>query len=133
MDCLFCKFGRGELPCLKVFENDAALVLMDIARDVDGHMLAIPKAHAESILDCDAASLHGVMDAIQAVSRHCVEKCGYEGVNLLNASGMSAGQSMPHFHIHMIPRRADDGVDAWPAFAGAKRDIQEVYQALKME
>ena len=108
-------------------------MFMDIANDVDGHMLAIPKAHYKSILDCPPDILQHLMRAVQSVSRHCVEQCGYSGVNLLNASGKSAGQSVPHFHFHIIPRAEGDGIDAWPRFKGARIPIETVYQRLKMK
>lgn len=131
MDCIFCKIVAGEVPCRKVYEDAHALVFMDIAGDVDGHMLAIPKTHVESLIDCDAEALNAVMRAVKTVSAHCVERCGYDGVNLLNASGVSAGQSVPHFHIHIIPRKAGDGVDAWPRFGGSKADIDDIWKRIK--
>ena len=82
---------------------------MDTAGDVDGHILVVPKKHTESILDCDDETLSRLMCTVRRVSLHLVEDCGYRGVNLLNASGESAGQSVPHFHIHLIPRYRDDG------------------------
>ena len=133
MSCVFCRIVSGHIPSLKVYEDEDALVFMDIARDVDGHMLAIPKKHVKSILDCDGDILNRLMAAVKKVSDHCVARCGYEGVNLLNASDESAGQSVPHFHIHIIPRKHGDGIDAWPAFPGAKRDPEALYQRLKME
>ncbi|MBP1533725.1 MAG: HIT family protein [Ruminococcus sp.] len=72
------------------------------------------------------------MKAVKAVSKHLTEHCGYEGVNLLNASDESAGQSVPHLHIHIIPRKRNDGIDAWPGFEGAKQDIQIVFEKVKM-
>lgn len=131
MDCIFCRIVSGEVPSMKVYEDENALVFMDVAADVDGHMLAIPKKHVKNILDCEPDTLAGLMSAVQKVSRHCTENCGYEGVNLLNASDESAGQSVPHFHIHMIPRRSGDGIDAWPRFTGAKHDISEIHKKLK--
>ncbi|MBO4524089.1 MAG: HIT domain-containing protein [Ruminococcus sp.] len=77
----------------------------DVAEDVDGHVLVIPKKHAKNILDCDSTELSHLMETVKKVSLHLVEKCGYNGVNLLNASDESAGQSVPHFHIHIIPRK----------------------------
>lgn len=132
MDCVFCKIVSGELPCMKVYEDAHTLVFMDIANDVDGHMVAIPKKHVKSLLDCDPDTLHHLMDTVAKVARHCVEHAGYEGVNLLNASGEAAQQSVPHFHIHLIPRKAGDGVDAWPAFAGAKEAAQTHWTHLDM-
>jgi histidine triad (HIT) family protein len=133
MDCVFCRIVSGEIPCMKVYEDAHTLVFMDIANDVDGHLVAIPKKHVKSLLDCDRDTLHRLMDAVQAVSEHLTGHCGYEGVNLLNASEEAAEQSVPHFHVHIIPRKAGDGVEAWPAFTGAKEDVQQVWQRLRME
>lgn len=132
MNCVFCKIVNGELPSRKVYEDENTMVFMDIAKDVDGHMVAISKKHIKNILDCDEATLQQLMSTVQKVSAHCVEKCGYDGVNLLNASDESAGQSVPHFHIHIIPRKKDDGLDTWPKFHGAKCEIEEIHKKLRM-
>lgn len=133
MDCIFCRIARGEVPSMPVYEDTHTLVCMDIADDVDGHMLAIPKKHVKSILDCDVETLHHVMDAIWKVANHCAEACGYDGVNLLNASGESAGQSVAHFHIHIIPGKKGDMVDAWPKFTGATHKAEELFSKLRMQ
>lgn len=133
MDCIFCKIVNGEIPCFKVYEDEHTLVFMDIAKDVDGHMVAIPKKHVKNILDCDTDILNHLMVTVKKVSNHCVDKCAYDGVNLLNASDESAGQSVPHFHIHIIPRRKNDNIDAWPNFDGAKHEIAEIYEKLKIK
>ncbi len=132
MDCVFCRIVSGEIPGMKVYEDVHTLVFMDIAADVDGHLVAIPKKHVKSLLDCDADTLHRLMDTVGKVSRHLIDHCGYEGVNLLNASGEVAQQSVPHFHLHIIPRKTGDGVDAWPAFTGAREEMQDVWQRLRM-
>lgn len=129
-NCVFCRIISGELPSMKVYEDAYTLVIMDIAGDVDGHMLAIPKKHIKSIFDCDDITLHHVMDAVKVVASRLKEKCGYDGVNLLNASGEAAGQSVEHFHIHLIPRKDGDGIDAWPRFQGAKEEISEIYHKI---
>ncbi len=133
MDCIFCSIAGGLAPCRKVYEDAHTLVFMDIAEDVDGHMIAIPKQHVKNILDCDAKLLGHVMYAVQTVACHCVHSGHYDGVNLLNASGDAAGQSVPHFHIHIIPRKAKDGIDAWPRLPGAKADIDEVWKKIRLE
>ena len=132
-DCIFCKIASGEIQGMRVYEDAEALAFMDLAKDVDGHVLVIPKKHCKNILDCDAETLSAVMNTVKKVSLHLTEKCGYDGVNLLNASDESAGQSMPHFHIHIIPRRKNDGIDAWPAFAGAKEEIADVFERIRMQ
>ncbi len=132
-DCIFCKIASGEIQGMRVYEDAEALAFMDLAKDVDGHVLVIPKKHCKNILDCDAETLSAVMNTVKKVSLHLTEKCGYDGVNLLNASDESAGQSMPHFHIHIIPRRKNDGIDAWPAFTGAKEEIADVFERIRMQ
>ena len=132
MDCIFCKIVAGQLPCMKVYEDDNVLVFMDIAKDVDGHMVAIPKKHINNILDCDFNTLNDLIIAVKKISNHCVDNCGYAGINLLNASNESAGQSVPHFHIHIIPRKRNDGIDAWPHFEGAKTEIAEIWENIKI-
>ncbi len=132
-DCIFCKIASGEIQGMRVYEDAETLAFMDLAKDVDGHVLVIPKKHCKNILDCDAETLSAVMNTVKKVSMHLTEKCGYDGVNLLNASDESAGQSMPHFHIHIIPRRKYDGIDAWPSFAGAKEEIADVFGRIRMQ
>lgn len=120
--CIFCRIANGSAPCMKVYEDEHTMAFLDIARDVDGHILAVPKKHVKSILDCDAEMLSHLTETVRLISKHLTENCGYDGVNLLNASGASAGQSVPHLHVHIIPRRSGDGIDAWPRFDGAKED-----------
>jgi len=131
-NCIFCKIVNGDLPSMKVYEDEFTLAFMDIAADVDGHICVIPKKHFESILDCDNETLSYLMDAVKNVSLHLTENCGYEGVNLLNASGKAADQSVPHFHIHIIPRKTNDGLDTWPKLPGAKEEIKAVFERIKM-
>ena len=118
-DCVFCKL-ISENKMMKVYEDEWTVAFMDIAKDVDGHILAIPKKHVKNILDCDEETLYKLMASVKKVSNHLVNNCGYDGVNLLNASGKSAGQSVSHFHIHIIPRKNNDCVDAWPKFDGRR-------------
>ena len=132
-DCIFCKIASGEIQGLRVYEDAETLAFMDVAKDVDGHMLVIPKKHCKNILDCYPDTLSAVMNTVKKVSLHLTEKCGYDGVNLLNASDESAGQSVPHFHIHIIPRRKGDGIDAWPEFKGAKEEITDVFERIRKQ
>ena len=131
-DCIFCRIASGEIPSRKLFEDEWTMAFMDVAKDVDGHILVIPKKHVKNILDCDEETLARVMATVKRISNHLTANCGYDGVNLLNASGESAGQSVPHFHIHIIPRKTGDGIDAWPRFEGAKKDPEEVFQSIRI-
>ena len=129
-DCVFCKIIKGELPCYKIYENESILAFLDIAKDIDGHILVIPKKHFVNVLDCDENELRDVMLAVQKISHHLKEKCGYDGVNLINCSGESAGQTVNHFHMHIIPRKKNDGEKVFPSFSGAKENIEDVWKRL---
>ena len=133
--CIFCEIIKGNTSGMKVYEDKYTLAFMDIAKDVDGHILVIPKAHCENILDCSYDDLKRTMETVKKVSNHLTNNCGYEGVDILNANGRAAGQTVPHFHMHLIPRRFDDGLGgagAWPSFPGAKYDLKEVHKKVMM-
>ncbi len=131
MDCIFCEIVNNKIPCMTVYEDEFTLVFMDIAKDVDGHMIAIPKKHCKNIFDCDIETLAHLMETVKKVSDHCINECGYSGINLLNANDKSAGQSVPHFHIHIIPRKSGDNIDAWPIFNGTTNEISALHEHLK--
>jgi len=131
-DCIFCRIVKGEIPSMKIYEDKFTYVFWDIAEDVNGHMVAVPKKHINNILDCDNETLNKLITTVKLISNHCVQKCDYDGVNLLNASDVSAGQSVPHFHIHIIPRKKGDDIDAWPKFNGTTMSKNEIYEKLRI-
>lgn len=131
-NCVFCKIISGEFSSRKIYENEHVFAFLDIAKDVDGHILVVPKKHVKNILDCDEETLKYLMNAVQKISKHLVDVCGYDGVNLLNASDESAGQTVPHFHVHIIPRKNGDGVDAWPKFNGSNCDLDDMMNKLRL-
>ena len=129
-DCIFCKIVKGDIPSYKIYEDEYVYAFLDIAGDVDGHTLVIPKKHCENILDCDEQTLKNVMLAVQKISKHYVS-IGYNGVNILNANDKSAQQSVFHFHVHIIPRKNDDKIDAFPHFNGSKESLENMQKLLK--
>lgn len=131
-DCIFCKIVEGEIPSYKIYEDDYVYAFLDIACDTYGHTLVIPKKHCENVMDCDSVSLAHILPAIQKIANHYVQDCGFSGVNILNASGESAQQSVFHLHFHVIPRKEGDGVDAWPFQGKLDLDLKQVAEALKL-
>lgn len=131
-ECIFCKIIDGEILCYKIYENDKVLAFLDIACDAYGHTLVIPKKHFTNVLDCDKAYLDAVAEAVQLVSRHYVEDCGFDGVNVFNASGAAAEQSVFHLHFHVIPRRNDDGMKLWPLSGSEEMDLAEICKKLAL-
>jgi histidine triad (HIT) family protein len=100
--CIFCKIIKGEIPSYKIYEDEYTYAFLDIAKDVDGHTLVIPKKHVENVLDCDNETLRHVIDTAKLISNYYVNECGYDGVNILNANDASAQQSVFHLHFHII-------------------------------
>ena len=128
--CVFCKIIEGEIPCYKIFEDEDILAFLDIADDAVGHTLVIPKKHFENILDIDNETLTKVMSGVKKISKHYVDNCGYTGVNIMNASGKDAQQSVFHLHFHIFPRCENDGVKAWPEFGKVNCDFEKVCKRL---
>lgn len=130
-DCIFCKIIDGSIPSRKIYEDDKVYAFLDIACDAVGHTLVIPKKHCVNVLDCPKDDLDAVIEAVQKISRHYVEDCGFEGVNVLNSSGASAQQEVFHLHFHIYPRKKGDGIDL-PVRTKKDMDLDEVHKALKM-
>ena len=131
-DCIFCKIIKGEIPSFKIYEDDYTYAFLDIAKDMDGHTLVIPKNHCRSMLECSAEDLGHVMETVQKISRHYIEDCGYDGVNLFNCTNECAHQSVFHFHMHILPRKIYDGQNLVPKMPGAKVSLEETFKALKL-
>lgn len=129
---VFCKILAGDIPSRKIYEDEYTYAFLDIAEDVDGHTLVIPKKHFRNTLDCELETLHHVIDTVQKVAKHYVDDCGYDGVDILNANEPSAGQTVFHLHYHIIPRKENDGVPSFPKYTGAKLSLDEMHQKLKM-
>lgn len=131
-DCIFCKIIKGEIPSYKIYEDDYVYAFLDIACDSYGHTLVIPKKHCTNVLDADPEYLAACIKAVQTISRHYVEDCGFEGVNVLNASGECAGQSVFHLHFHIVPRKSSDGMDLWPLKDKIEVDLADVCKKLAL-
>lgn len=132
-NCLFCKIIKGEIPSYKIYEDMYTYAFLDISNDANGHILVIPKKHCTNILDCDESSLAACMKTIKKVGNHLVENCGFSGINVLNASGKDAEQSVFHLHFHILPRRSDDGFHVFPALEKNKESLEEICNKLKIE
>lgn len=104
MKDVFCRIIEGEIPSNKVYEDDDVLAILDISQATRGHTLVMPKAHYESILDTPKAILHKVYDVAQRIAQAMVAELGAKGVNILTNAKEMAGQTVPHFHVHIIPR-----------------------------
>lgn len=104
MKDVFCKIVDGEIPSAKVYEDDDVLAILDISQTTKGHTLVMPKKHYKNILECPQELMHKVMDVAQRIGQAEMMLFGASGINILTNVGEAAGQSVPHFHVHVIPR-----------------------------
>lgn len=100
---IFAKILRGELPAIKVYEDERTLAFMDIMPQADGHTLVIPKTSAMTLLDIPADDLAYTMQIVQKVAQAMKKALAVEGIVLMQLSGEQAGQTVPHIHFHLIP------------------------------
>ena len=107
-DCLFCKIVSGEIPATRVAEDDRTVAFMDINPATRGHVLVVPREHANDLLAIDPEDLAAVAKTAQRVAATMPDRLGADGVNLLNSCGREAWQTVFHFHMHVIPRYAAD-------------------------
>ena len=113
--CIFCKLVSGEIPSAKVYEDELTLAFMDLGQVNPGHVLVATKRHAANIFEITDAESAAVMQTARKVAH--AAKLAFEpaGLTLLQANGAEGGQTVAHFHLHVVPRHADDGVTfTWP-------------------
>jgi histidine triad (HIT) family protein len=135
MDCIFCKIVRGEIPSVKVYEDDRVLAFMDINPINEGHVLIIPKAHAATIHEIAEVDFLAVMSATHKLAAAVKKALNPEGINLLQLNGKAANQVVPHLHVHIVPRWFGDGVTVsqWQLVAGDMKRIEGVAEKIERE
>ena len=101
---VFCKIIDGEIPCHKLYEDDDVLAFLDISQTTKGHILVISKEHYPNFLATPQDVMHKVMDVAQRIGQVQVRLMGAKGVNILTNCYEAAGQTVMHFHVHVIPR-----------------------------
>jgi histidine triad (HIT) family protein len=131
-DCLFCKIIAGEIPSTIVDSDERTVAFMDINPGTRGHALVVPRNHSRDLLEIDPEDLAAVAVAGQRLAGRAKEALGADGVNLINSCGAVAWQTIFHFHLHVIPRYADDTVRLpWTPTPGDMEDIQAAGQQIK--
>jgi histidine triad (HIT) family protein len=130
-DCIFCKIVAGELPGTIVGEDERTISFMDIAPATRGHALVIPRAHSADLLSIEPEDLSAVGLAAQRLARRAKQQLAADGVNLLNACGAVAFQTVFHFHVHVIPRYEGDSLRLpWVPAPGNPEQIAAAAQEL---
>ncbi|MFD0705148.1 HIT family protein [Alloscardovia venturai] len=109
---MFCTIAHHKMPAHIIYEDSSTIAFLDINPYSYGHTLVIPKIHTLNILTATDETLGHVMHTVKLVSNHYINDCGYDGITVLSACNEVANQSIPHLHIHIVPRKNDDSLSA---------------------
>ncbi|MCI9218826.1 MAG: HIT family protein [Lachnospiraceae bacterium] len=108
-DCIFCKIANGEIPSKTLYEDPEFRVILDLGPATKGHALILPKEHAGDLYELPEESAAKAMTLAQKIGKTMVQKLHCDGLNLVQNNGEAAGQTVRHFHLHLIPRYVNDG------------------------
>lgn len=109
-DCIFCKIISGEIPSATIYEDDEFKAILDRFPSAEGHVLILPKNHVANIFEIDPAQAGRLFALAAKLARAIKEELGLEHMNVLQNNGTVAGQTVFHFHLHLIPRKEGDGI-----------------------
>ncbi len=127
---IFAKILRGEIPCIKLYEDAHTLAFMDIMPQVDGHALVIPKEAATTLFELSDEAAAACMKTVRKIGNAQKQALGAEGVVLMQLNGPAAGQSVPHFHIHVIPGSIADLRKPHAAVMGDQAQIKALAERI---
>ncbi|MBL8703954.1 MAG: HIT family protein [Rhodospirillales bacterium] len=131
-NCVFCKIVAGTIPCFKLHEDEHSIAFMDINPGNEGHALAIPKAHHPDLHSMPPELLGAVARTAQRVAAAVQKALNPDGLNLVQANGRGAEQSVFHFHLHVLPRRVGDELKLnWGHRPGDMARIKAIYERVK--
>ncbi len=108
-NCIFCKIANGEIPSKTLYEDDKFRVILDLGPASKGHALILPKEHYADLYELPEETAGEVMKLAKKMAAQMTQRLGCEGFNLVQNNGDLAGQTVFHFHMHLIPRYRDDG------------------------
>lgn len=130
-DCIFCKIATHEIPGKILYEDEICIAFLDLSQTTKGHTLVIPKEHFKNILEVDPTTLSHVMEVVQKVANQLVTKLNAKGINILSNAGEIAGQTVMHFHVHIIPRYDnDDTITISFTDCSQSVDLEALYQQI---
>jgi histidine triad (HIT) family protein len=130
-DCLFCKIVAGDIPSTRVYEDERTVAFMDINPGSRGHLLVIPRVHSTDLLSIEPEDLSAVARTAKVMAERVKDRLSADGVNLINSCGPLAWQTVFHFHMHVIPRYAGDGLRLpWQPAPGDRDEIAATARAL---
>lgn len=130
-DCIFCKIANGEIPSRTIYEDDQFRVILDLGPATRGHALVIPKEHYANLFEIPEDTAAAAMKVAKKVGTRLKDKLGAEGLNLVQNNGELAGQTVSHFHIHLIPRYQNDGQTiGWKPGKPEEAELDEIREQI---
>ncbi|MDA0276568.1 MAG: HIT family protein [Proteobacteria bacterium] len=131
-DCVFCKIIAGQIPSTRVFEDEHTLAFMDIGQVNPGHVLVTVKKHAANLFELDAEQAAGAARACHRVAQAIRAAFAPEGLSVYQANGKAAGQTVYHYHVHLLPRHAGDGMElTWPVKNPPRETLADYAEKIK--
>lgn len=125
--CIFCKIANGEIPSRTLYEDDKFRVILDLGPAAKGHALILPKDHYANLYELPDETAGEVMRLAKKMAVRMTERLGCEGFNLVQNNGELAGQTVFHFHMHLIPRYRDDGQKiGWKPREVSQEELEEI-------
>ena len=130
-NCIFCDIAEKRVNANIFYEDEDTISFLDLSPISKGHCLIVPKKHFENIFDIDEKALQKIILTAKRLALRLQDRLGAKGVNILHASGKAAQQSVPHFHIHLVPRYENDGLDTWPKADYEAEALEHVLAQIK--
>lgn len=125
-DCLFCRIAAGEIPSYTVYEDEEFRAFLDIEPAGPGHTLIVPKAHAANLFELPEETAAHAMQLAQRLAKAMKDVLPLDGLNIIQNNGEEAGQTVMHYHLHVIPRyKGVGGLPLWEKVAVSKEEMQE--------
>jgi histidine triad (HIT) family protein len=133
-DCIFCKIANGEIPSATIFEDHDFKVVLDVGPATKGHVLILTKEHYDNIFEIDAETAGKLFSLASHVARAMKKALNCDGMNVLQNNGTIAGQTVFHFHLHLIPRYEGDQVQVtWPQGEISDEEKDQLVALIKKE
>lgn len=132
-DCIFCKIAAGDIPSKTIYEDQEFRVILDISPATRGHALILPKEHYANLYELPEEMAAKVMKLAKKLAAHMTEVLGCDGFNIMQNNGEAAGQTVFHFHMHLIPRYKNDGNEErlmWNHLELTEEELEGIHKML---
>ena len=133
-ECVFCRIVAGQIPATRIYEDEATVAFMDIGQVNPGHVLVALKAHAENLYALDDVQAGALLCAAARVARAVRDAFEPDGLSVYQANGKAAGQTVFHYHMHLVPRHQGDGMGlTWPVKNPPREKLEEYAAKIRGE